>query len=102
MKPKGSARGPLVQSTAQAAGLPPAAPVAQADRASVYETEGQRFESSLARIESPANAGFFFADDRSTERKMAELSSGRSSEPPRSRPARAAAAHRPGATGRRA
>ena len=30
-----------------------AAPVAQLDRASVYGTEGQRFESSRARFENP-------------------------------------------------
>src|SRR4051812_9965137 len=34
------------------------APVAQLDRASVYGTEGQRFESSRARLRSPANSGF--------------------------------------------
>jgi hypothetical protein len=35
------------------------APVAQLDRASVYGTEGQRFESSRARcVETPATAGF--------------------------------------------
>src|SRR3954463_547054 len=38
---------------------PIAAPVAQLDRASVYGTEGQRFESSRARLEAPANAGVF-------------------------------------------
>ena len=32
------------------------APVAQLDRASVYGTEGQRFESSRARQENPANS----------------------------------------------
>src|SRR4051812_47904923 len=35
------------------------APVAQLDRASVYGTEGQRFESSRARSRSPATAGLF-------------------------------------------
>src|SRR6266566_7581593 len=35
------------------------APVAQLDRASVYGTEGQRFESSRARVESPATARLF-------------------------------------------
>src|SRR5687768_5361478 len=35
---------------------PQFAPVAQLDRASVYGTEGQRFESSRARYESPAAA----------------------------------------------
>ena len=34
------------------------APVAQLDRASVYGTEGQRFESSRARYRSPATAQF--------------------------------------------
>src|SRR3954462_1148685 len=34
------------------------APVAQLDRASVYGTEGQRFESSRARYEPAANGGF--------------------------------------------
>src|SRR3981081_4261542 len=34
------------------------APVAQLDRASVYGTEGQRFESSRARSELPANQHF--------------------------------------------
>src|SRR3954468_19917377 len=37
------------------------APVAQLDRASVYGTEGHRFESCWARLESPVNAGFFSA-----------------------------------------
>src|SRR3954454_15956856 len=36
------------------------APVAQLDRASVYGTEGQRFESSRARFESPTYRGVFF------------------------------------------
>jgi hypothetical protein len=36
-----------------------AAPVAQLDRASVYGTEGQRFESSRARHENPAKRGVF-------------------------------------------
>ena len=35
------------------------APVAQLDRASVYGTEGHRFESCRARQESPAKLGFF-------------------------------------------
>ena len=35
------------------------APVAQLDRASVYGTEGQRFESSRARLEKPCSAGLF-------------------------------------------
>src|SRR4051812_14188202 len=34
------------------------APVAQLDRASVYGTEGQRFESSRARQKTPAQRGF--------------------------------------------
>src|SRR4051794_15520833 len=34
------------------------APVAQLDRASVYGTEGQRFESSRARYEPAGNGGF--------------------------------------------
>src|SRR4051794_5953829 len=34
-----------------------AAPVAQLDRASVYGTEGQRFESSRARFKGPAKRG---------------------------------------------
>src|SRR3954454_8966718 len=38
---------------------PPHAPVAQLDRASVYGTEGQRFESSRARFELPGNGRFF-------------------------------------------
>src|SRR4051794_24453965 len=33
------------------------APVAQLDRASVYGTEGQRFESSRARFKGPAKQG---------------------------------------------
>src|SRR4051794_39346004 len=36
---------------------PALAPVAQLDRASVYGTEGHRFESCRARCEAPANAG---------------------------------------------
>src|SRR4051812_23441306 len=36
-----------------------AAPVAQLDRASVYGTEGQRFESSRARFKGPAKQGLF-------------------------------------------
>src|SRR3954470_2387667 len=35
------------------------APVAQLDRASVYGTEGHRFESCRARSKSPAQQGFF-------------------------------------------
>src|SRR3954470_16109117 len=35
------------------------APVAQLDRASVYGTEGQRFESSRARFEGPADRWVF-------------------------------------------
>src|SRR5215212_6797644 len=38
---------------------PVAAPVAQLDRASVYGTEGQRFESSRARSKTPVNTGVF-------------------------------------------
>jgi hypothetical protein len=37
------------------------APVAQLDRASVYGTEGHRFESCRARSKSPAQQGFFMA-----------------------------------------
>src|SRR3954469_17053692 len=36
-----------------------AAPVAQLDRASVYGTEGQRFESSRARSTNPSAVGVF-------------------------------------------
>ena len=39
--------------------LGPSAPVAQLDRASVYGTEGQRFESSRARSKLPANDHFY-------------------------------------------
>jgi len=35
------------------------APVAQLDRASVYGTEGQRFESSRARLRNPRKHGGF-------------------------------------------
>src|SRR4051794_30446182 len=41
-----------------------AAPVAQLDRASVYGTEGQRFESSRARDEGPAKRGLFLFSGR--------------------------------------
>src|SRR3954453_22451346 len=41
-----------------------AAPVAQLDRASVYGTEGQRFESSRARDEGPAKQGLFLFSGR--------------------------------------
>src|SRR5262245_51852440 len=36
------------------------APVAQLDRASVYGTEGQRFESSRARTKAAASGGFLY------------------------------------------
>src|SRR5204863_5298155 len=53
----GSHDGPSAAGRALHSGAP--APVAQLDRASVYGTEGQRFESSRARVESPATAGAF-------------------------------------------
>src|SRR3954453_7116428 len=39
----------------------PIAPVAQLDRASVYGTEGQRFESSRARYKTPAKQALYTA-----------------------------------------
>src|ERR671926_369484 len=41
----------------------PHAPVAQLDRASVYGTEGQRFESSRARWKDPATASLSCAGE---------------------------------------
>src|SRR3954453_2985436 len=61
---------------------PIAAPVAQLDRASVYGTEGQRFESSRARHESPAMRGFLvlvWARRRCTDALSDPARSGRSS-----------------------
>src|SRR5215218_3718118 len=52
-----------------AATLARRAPVAQLDRASVYGTEGHRFESCRARLESPANVGPFRLPTRSTARR---------------------------------
>src|ERR1700735_61979 len=51
---------PSVEASASPAGVYTggAAPVAQLDRASVYGTEGQRFESSRARTRMPRKSGF--------------------------------------------
>ncbi len=43
------------------------APVAQSDRASVYETEGHRFESCLAHHEKTRSCGSFFVDQETSQ-----------------------------------
>ena|SRR6266480_5392611 len=53
------------------------APVAQLDRASVYGTEGQRFESSRARCEAALQSGFFASRDRPDRQRVPNMSRNR-------------------------